>query len=332
MPIPLAKALLKSARFVHPDRGLRDAVWRVKYCLRGLAQARLTREWFSVLQMPQLRALSHANPHVLSKLQRPYLHRDLSPRRRLEALRCHYSFVARHLSDQMRGQIYGPRGFQLASVPLEKAGRVELWLVYRHSSGKEGDLTILLEEQESLSPVCCLTFSLVADDDSRREVFIGGLQGFSLAHHDGRVVSITRAMHGLRPKALVVFALRQLVSVWGCSQLRAVSDAMHIYRHYQRRKDFAAQYDEFWQECGARRNADGMFDLPLAQISRPLSDIKANKRSMYRQRYALLGEIGAEICARTQSHYLKDSFGEGLNCPDSARPSPLRPTCLSVGT
>ncbi len=332
MPIQLARALVKSAPLVHPDRGLRDAVWRMKYCLRGLLQARLTRQWFSLLQMPQLRALSRTNPHILSKLQRPYLHRGLSARERFDAVRAHYSFVAHHLSATMREEVYGPTGFLLASIHLEKAGQIELRLVYRHSCGKEGDFTILLEEGQTRSPVYCLTFSIAGNDGSDREVFVGGLQGFSLAHNDGRVVGITRGMHGLRPKALVVFALQHLASVWGCSQIRAVSDTMHIYRHYQRRKRFAAQYDEFWLECGGILADDGLFDLPLMPVPRPLSEVKVNKRQMYRRRYAFLDEVAAQIREQAKANFQSDLPATGNCRPDSAKPAPVWPTLSSVET
>jgi uncharacterized protein VirK/YbjX len=301
--ISLIKQLVKSAALVHPDAGMRDAVWRVKYVLRGLARPGLTRKWFFLLQRRELSAVVRTHPHVLSKLQRPYLHRALGPASRLKALQNHYAFVARHLSGEMVREVYSPAGFPLATIDLEAAGQVHLRLVYRHSSGKEGDLTILIEDGTSRSPIYSLTFSIAVDDGNRREIFVGGIQGFSRAHDEGRVVAVTRAMHGLRPKALAVFTLRQLASAWECTSLRAVSDDMHIYRHYLRRKKIAAHYEEFWRECGGQPAGDRMFDLPLAPPPRPLSEIKASKRQMYKHRHALLEALGGRIVECVSSHY-----------------------------
>jgi uncharacterized protein VirK/YbjX len=149
-----------------------------------------------------------------------------------------------------------------------------------------------------------LTFSIVAGEDGKRQVFVGGLQGFAQIHDEGRVISMTRAMHGVRPKALVVFALQQLALEWECSRIRAVSDSMHIYQHFIRRKDIAARYDEFWLERGGKPGADDLFDLPLTATARPLTEIKVNKRQMYRRRYALMEQVAEQIRARLQQHYM----------------------------
>ncbi len=332
MLIRLMKHLVATAPLVHPDPGLREAVWRVKYCLRGLAQARLTSAWFSVLQTPQLSGLSRADPHIRSKLQRAYLHRALSANRRLAALKAHYGFVARHLSEQMRREIFEPGGFHLASLPLGGAGTLDLRLVYRHCCTKEGDLSILLQERHTAARIYCLTFSIAADRESCRQFFIGGLQGFSEVHANGRVVQMTRAMHGLRPKALVLFTFQQLATAWGCSEIRAVSNNMHIYRHYQRRRDFAAQYDAFWEESGGRLAADGFFDLPVMPTPRPWSEIKANKRLMYRRRLVLLEEVGRQIRDRAQAHYIKAAARPNFAEADSVTRAELSPTYSSVGT
>jgi uncharacterized protein len=320
MYFKLAKNLVESARLVHPHTGMRDIIWRAKYCLRGLAQARLTREWFLLLQKPELVELTRMHPHMLSKLQRAYLHRTLGPRQRLDALRTHYSFVAEHFSKKLIQEIFGRAGFLLTKISLEGAGQIEVRLRYCHHSGKEGDLTIWIQDAETKSPLYSITFSIVGDCVSGRELFIGGLQGFSPAHEDRRVVEVTRAMHGLRPKALALSVLQQLATLWGCSAIRAVSDTMHIYRHYQRRKTFAAQYDDFWLECGGRLAADRLFDLPLKPVLRPLLEIKANKRQMYRRRYALLENLNAEICENVHPHFRAGSEENPLN---SASPFPV---------
>ncbi len=130
-----------------------------------------------------------------------------------------------------------------------------------------------------------------------KQIFIGGLQGSTQPQDKDRVIAITRAMHGLRPKALLVFALQQLALVWTISGIRAVSDDMHVYRHYRKRKNLRARYEEFWQECGGQRGADGMFDLPTEPGQRDLSTLKAAKRQMYRRRYAMAEDLTQRIRA-----------------------------------
>jgi uncharacterized protein VirK/YbjX len=258
-------------------------------------RAPLTREWFRLLQNPKLAPVAEADPHILSKIQRTYLIRTLRAKDRLQALKQHYGFVAQHFPEEMLRQVYSSSGFLLASLPIEGIGQVSLRLAYCHSLGKEGDLTIKLNDEHSGWLIYSLTFSVSVNDAGRRECVIGGLQGYTQALGKERVISLTRRMHGLRPKALVLFALQQLACAWAFTSIRGVSDAMHIYRHYLRRKDLAASYDEFWAESGGRLAADNVFDLPLRPSVRPIATIKPNKRAMYKHRYAMLTEISKQI-------------------------------------
>lgn len=291
----MLKELLRTAPQVHPHPGLRDRAWRVKYCLRGLARARLTREWFRLLQTPGLAPIARAHPHIRSKLQRAYLTRALGPKERLAALKCHYAFVLERFPQAMLRQVYQPQGFLLASLPFEEVGRFSLRLAYCHSLGKEGDLTIRFEDEDSHRPIYSLTFSVTVNEPEHREAIIGGLQGYTRGEDNERVVALTRRMHGLRPKALVLFTLQQLACVWGFTNIRAVTDDMHIYRHYLRRKDLAARYDDFWRESGGLLAADKLFDLPVLPTMRAASTIKPSKRAMYKRRYAMLDEIAQHI-------------------------------------
>lgn len=293
----LIKELLRTAPLVHPHPGLRDRAWRVKYCLRGLARARLTREWFRLLRTPGLERIARAHPHIRSKLQRAYLTRALGPKERLAALKCHYSFILQRFPEAMLRQVYMPHGFLLASLPLAELGNFSLRLAYCHSLGKEGDLTIRFEDEAAHRPIYSLTFSVTVDEPEHREAIIGGLQGYTRGEDNERVISLTRRMHGLRPKALVLFTLQQFACVWDFTNIRAVTDAMHIYRHYLRRKEVAARYDDFWRESGGLLAADNLFDLPVLPAMRPTSTIKASKRAMYKRRYAMLEEIAHQIQA-----------------------------------
>jgi hypothetical protein len=140
-----------------------------------------------------------------------------------------------------------------------------------------------------------MAFSVTRWETEPRAMFIGGLQGNKLANDKKLIVALTRGCHGLRPKALLLFALQTLAGLWNISQLRAVSDAMHIYRHWQKRKALAASYDTWWRESGGELAADGMFDLPAAFVPREISTLKPNKRPLYRHRYSMLDQIARQI-------------------------------------
>lgn len=291
--LDLVKTLAKTAPLVHHDRTPGGIVKRVKYCLRGLAFARSTSEWFEILQSPEMAAIVKGHPYLFHKLQRPYLNWILNTRQRLDVLKQHYKFVLAHFSRPVLKEIYAPAGKSLLEVTAEKIGALELRL---GCSGKqkEGDLLITLAKKEDWRPIASLAFSISKYETDHKEIFIGGLQGDVSASKEF-VVSITRALYGLRPKALLVYVVQQLATDWEMTRLRAVSDDMHIYRHFQKRRDLAASYDEFWIESGGKVAPDGFFDLPVSFVSRDISTIRVNKRQMYRRRYAMLAEFDAQI-------------------------------------
>jgi uncharacterized protein VirK/YbjX len=289
----LIKTLVKTAPLVHRNRTPGGIVKRVKYCLRGLAFARCTQEWFELLQAPEMAAIAKNHPYLFHKLQRPYLNRLLTTRQRLDALKHHYKFVLGHFSGQTLEEIYAPGGKTLVELTAEEVGTFELRLACSGKQ-KEGDLLVGLAKKGDWRFIASLSFSVSKYGRSYKEIFIGGLQGNKLASKE-LVVSITRALYGLRPKALLVYVVQHLAADWEMTRLRAVSDDTHIYRHFQKQKEVTASYDEFWIECGGTLSPDGFFDLPVTFVSRDISTIRANKRQMYRRRYAMFAEIDIQI-------------------------------------
>jgi hypothetical protein len=290
----LIKALAETATLVHPGRTRAALYKQAKYCVRGLIFASPTKEWFVFLQRPELAVVVRNHPYLFHKLQRPYLNRALNTRQRLEALKQHYRFVATHFSPAMKRDVYATPGRLLAALPLEGVGNFGLCLSCSRQQ-KEGDLVIGLLNQDTGLVLFTLAFSITQFEAEPKEIFIGGLQGNKLVKDKELIVAITRGLHGLRPKALLLFALQQLAADWGVTRLRAAGNETHIYRHWQKRKNLAASYDEFWIESGGSLADDGMFDLPATFISRDISTLKVNKRQMYKRRYLMLAEIAKQI-------------------------------------
>jgi uncharacterized protein VirK/YbjX len=192
-------------------------------------------------------------------------------------------------------QIYSPAGLLLIRIPLLGAGSIELRLRYHDSLSKEGDIAISLEDVDTGAMVVALSFCVWRYGPKTSQIFVGGLQSFKSPNQKERIVTITRAMHGLRPKALLFFTLQQLAKVWDIDTIRAVSDARHVYRYYRKRRNIAMSYDKFWLECGGQLDEDRLFSLPAAWTPRDLSEMNRSKRHMYRQRYAFLQELGFQI-------------------------------------
>jgi len=290
----LIKTLAETAPLIHPGHKLGSVFKQAKYCARGLIFASYSKEWFKFLQRPELAVVVRNHPYLFHKLQRPYLNRALNTRQRLEALKQHYRFVATHFSPAMMQEVYATPGKLLATLPLEGVGHFGLRLSCSRKE-KEGDLVIGLLNKDTGFVLFTLAFSIVRFEAEHKEIFIGGLQGSKLAKDKELIISITRSLYGLRPKALLLFALQQLAAGWGVTRLRAAGDEMHIYRHWQKQKNLEASYDEFWIESGGKLADDSMFDLPATFVPREISTLKVNKRQMYKRRYLMLAEIADQI-------------------------------------
>ena len=293
----LAKALIASSQRVYPYRGPADLKDRIKYILRGLARPASTRQWFQLLQNPELAIVVRNNPRITSKLQRPYLYSGLKMADRMQILREHYRFLTEYFSPTELERIYSKRGLVLAVLPhIGELGQFSVRLIFRRMCEKEGEITVFLMSDKTELPIMALSFTVTSFTEASREIFLGGLQAFKLSYQHDLVVAVTRGLHGLRPKALLLYTVQELARLWNIPSLRAVSNERCIYRDLRlRKKKVLVNYDEFWLESGGRLNDDGLFTLPAVFVPRPTETIKPNKRSLYKQRYAMLKNVSEQM-------------------------------------
>ena len=262
----------------------------------------LMRLWFELWQTPKLAPLATAHPRVLLKPQRLYLMQGLGAAKRWEILHEHYAFAAEYFQAAALREIFTGPGILLATLPVTETGHSSLRLLYDDLFEKEGELSLVFCEERERRPIVTLTFCVSCRHPERREVFIGGLQGNQAANGREYIVSLTRGMYGLRPKALLLFALQQFAALWNVRSLRAVSNANRACRHPSSIK---ADYDAFWADSGGQMQADGNYTLPIRFVAREMAGIRPNKRTMYRHRYQMLNDLGAQL--RQTASRLEDS-------------------------
>lgn len=282
--------------------------WRVKrwkFIARAWMTPSLTRRWFGFLAQPGLEPLVDARPRVFAKLQRPYLASAFPPARRLALLESHYRFTASRLSPQALAAICSPPGLILCETHFESTGPVSLRFLYTDKYEKEGELTLAIYAQQPARLVTAASFTVGEAADGTPEILVGGLQANNKDDQRDLIRDVTKEMLGMRPKALALWAVQVVAAAWSIPAIRGVADAQHVYRHFQKRRDLAASYDDFWRESDGRDDGTGFFVLPPRFTPRPVEDIKPNKRSQYRKRYELLALLASQL-------------GEGL---ERARPS-----------
>lgn len=275
------------------------AGWRAKrlrFVLRSALRPVPSRAWIERLSRPDVRPLWSARPRLVAKVQHPYLRHGWTAGERLAALTAHYDRLRDLLAAPARARVYGG-GVTLVRLFGGLDGlTLDVRLVYRDQFEKEGELTLTVEDVGTRLLLAAVSFTLGRSGD-RCCALIGGVQAGSDPRVRERINQASKQLHGLRPKALALWALRQLAAPWEIESLRAVGDANQICLNGRRRRRIASSYDEFWAESGGVRRTDGDWDLPIACPPRPREEIKPSRRKAYEKRYAMLADLRSELLA-----------------------------------
>jgi uncharacterized protein VirK/YbjX len=263
--------------------------WRelLKLKVRALVHQEQTRRWLELLNShPAFSEYVRNCPRLLYKIYRPYLTATLPMEARLAMLASHYQFMfERGLGSTLVQASAG--GLKLAS--FEGKSGVPYQLVLRAVGTcleREGELVLQLCQGETMLYAVAFTFSWRGEGYA---VSIGCMQGGKAEGTMDAIRVATRELHGARPKQLLVTLVRQLGFEFGCSRMLGVSNANRVVQRSLRRGQVMADYDQFWDEMGAERMADGDFRMPCAPVQAPdLEAIPSKKRSEARKRYELV--------------------------------------------
>ena len=251
--------------------------------------------------------IAAANPSLFRKITRPYLTADYTKPQKILAIQTHYEFVAQHLSQASLIAAASVSGLPLLTVTGRPGETGRVLLQSESKFSKEGEMTLSLFSQQHDQRVYSLSFLITADGAGSHVMTIGATQGLDRGAPKDIIKDTAKALHGLRPKALLVYLAQELARAWGLRAIRAVSNARHISNHSDYRLNRSRRpkltFDEFWLECDGVRQPDGFFALPLTPVQRPLEDIKPNMRSKYRQRYAMMEAVAAEMQTVLQRHH-----------------------------
>lgn len=230
----------------------------------------------------------------------PYISRCWEAPERLEAVASHYEAVARRFPQLLllgrdERLVLCDLGDLCAgsSLVLDRA----IWFK------REGELVLNLFQGELR--VASLAFTL-RQLDAGLCLFVGAVQGIHKGIDSETSLNIyrelTKDFEGLRPRSLLIEALKCMARHLGVEQIFVVGDEYRHHRHpyFGREKvlDLGANYDVIWQENGATASSrPDFYSLPIAASTRAAEDIAAKKRAMYRRRQALLDELFARLQA-----------------------------------
>jgi uncharacterized protein VirK/YbjX len=195
-------------------RGAPNWLWnRLRFHFRARRFRAETRLWLEWLAEPDLRPLWQARPRLMLKVHRPYLRNDWNGFDRLKALIAHYHVLRELFSPGRRRQIF-QQGLTLLQIdaegpnPFSFSGLV-VNLAYLDQFEKEGELTLQVRDSASGLGLAQLSFCFGLEN-GRRVIRIGGIQAKGDPRTRELINAAAKLCHGLRPKALAVWCLREL--------------------------------------------------------------------------------------------------------------------------
>jgi uncharacterized protein VirK/YbjX len=287
--------LLGAAPCLIQDGGIGGAWQKFKFVGRGLAYGRWMAPWLEYLDSPAMKTVTQVHPRLYLKVQWPYINSSWDAARRLELLRQHFDFVLGQLSKEARARLLFTEFLELARWEIERMGRFSFRLSHGNKFVQEGEMVLSLHHENTNRSCALAHFSISRDAENRPEIVIGCFQGGKPAEDPDEistrdmVIGFKKHLYGLRPKNMVLFALRHVAAAWSIGKIRAVSTEKQLWA-----KNVQFDYNTFWIESGGKPGAEGMYDLPVEVSFEELHD-KPKKRSMYRRRYLFLEMLGREI-------------------------------------
>jgi uncharacterized protein VirK/YbjX len=278
----------QASRQAYPSLGPLSLLRRLRFIVQAWRRRREWRGLRNVTPGSQLAAVMAGRKGMVHVIAWPYLHRAWSVRQRVDTVVAHYRQV------EVARWLQVPLGTRRVLATLD---------------GPEANLTLQIDQPDWLAQEGELALSLFDGDHrlysmafsfgqrkGRPVVYIGAIQGRSVEGASERYAELTRRFHGCRPRDLLLQALFMLAEQLGIGHAYGICD---YYRHFRQprllarldKKIKTADYDEIWRDRGGVETVDGFYEMPTGYAPRPLEEVPAKKRAMYRRRYELLGAV-----------------------------------------
>lgn len=248
-------------------------VWWFRAALRGNLE---------VFADPALRPVLDQDMNHGQRVLRPYLIRGLNPAGRLLAVRDHFQFLRAHLSARAIRRIYVEGATLLRRET--PAGEVALKLLPPTGLGREGELRIDLQVDGRtlhMLAVAVVSPRRLGLGEGEPVLWIGCNKGPGAEEDFPELIKrVTKAMQGMRPKALILHAAQALVAGWGLAGLYGVANEGTVFAGYRDlKKRIKADYDQFWREYDGHPLTPRVYQLPLEPVARDPATLASSKRA-----------------------------------------------------
>ncbi|MBN2616565.1 MAG: DUF535 family protein [Bacteroidales bacterium] len=295
---------LASRGYAHERISYRKKQQR-KIVFHTLLHPRFAKKWFQLLHSSEHHYILSSRPRIYIKPFRVYLSTRWNPKRKQKVILDSYRFLETK-GDLFQQFLSHPQGITVARFTIDTATECVLKLEYDDRFRKEGEFVLTLESEQLGGKIVSVSFAVEENSKGHWYCYIGCVQGHPDPQAWEHFKFIQKAMFGLRPNSFVVNVLQDLIRQLGCETIYCTGDSIQANRkkhaiHLPGIHDISFNYNKFWLEMEAEDVGSGWFRLPLIPARKEMSEIKSQKRSMYRKRYALLDGISQKISETVQS-------------------------------
>ncbi len=274
---------------------------RIRFSLTSLMHADETMEWFSMLETTDwMHPFLEKMPVLTFKPMRVYLSTKWNLAQRKKVIWDTYHLLQRY--PVFCKTILNTHGTVLARYDCGKYGDLAIVLCsHHHSTSKEGELMVKLRNNSQDRDIIKMAFSFERSVSGDFICYIGCIQGSGTDNRD-EIKAITKAMHGLRPAALMIFIAREIISAMDIkiTHILGLGNQAHPFRkkhliHIPFAHQISFDYDALWQDAGGKLEENGWFCLPVKSERRESKDIKSKKKMVYLRRYGMMDELSKQI-------------------------------------
>jgi uncharacterized protein len=258
------------------------AVTGLKYVLRMACMPLRHARFLAFIQTnPSMRAYRRRDPRLLERHMHRYVNMNWHRRERLDGIMQHYRFTSSQFPRELFEAIYAKGHASFGALVAKDGSLLGVCLRPPIFKGCEGELCLQLNDADG-HPLYRIVFSIVGE---RPRIVIGCLQGPSGEHARDVVRTLTRNLHGMRPKQLMLSLVYAFARHYGIKEIDAISNDAHPLRSTGR--PLHSDYDAFWEEQHGRVMYGGWYALPRSQPHKSEAEVPSHHRSAFRRREAL---------------------------------------------
>lgn len=300
----LLKTLAVAWQFATIGYSNRKKKYRIKQKTRSIIFTLLsptyTKNWFQVLNSQSFKSTVNKRPRLFIKPYLPYISTTWNRTKKTKVLLDSYRFInkkGKRFSEFMLQN----EGFALANFSYKKYEGF-LKIGYEDRFRKEGEFVLFLECNQLGGKIAAAAFSFEETKLNNWNCLIGCVQGYKENSKEATKI-IQKVLFGIRPSALLVFAVKEFANKMGCSSIYGIKNSSLVFRkkhgiHLPYFHHISFNYDQFWKEVGGKDDDNEWFELPLQTNRKNYNEIQSHKRAHYRKRYEMLDNFVIQISER----------------------------------